>query len=99
MDKSLVVREHREDQGGRYRLLEVIRQFAVERLFESGEERTIRHRHLTYFLGLAEEAAPELRSPSQIEWLNRLERDFDNLRAAGAWLGLNQDMRKRACGW
>ena len=87
IDKSLVVREHREDrgEGGRYRLLEVIRQFATERLFESGEERTIRNRHLTYFLGLAEGVASELRGPHQVEWLNRLERDYDNLRAAGAW--------------
>ena len=87
VDKSLVVRVHREDRGGRghYRLLEVIRQFAWDRLLESGEERVIRYRHLTYFLGLAEEAAPELRGPHQVEWLNHLERDFDNLRAAGEW--------------
>jgi predicted ATPase/DNA-binding CsgD family transcriptional regulator len=87
VDKSLVVRGHREDLGGRgrYRLLEVIRQFAWDRLLELEEERVIRYRHLTYFLCLAEEAAPELRGPHQVEWLNRLERDFDNLRAAGAW--------------
>jgi predicted ATPase/DNA-binding CsgD family transcriptional regulator len=87
IDKSLVVREHREDRGGRghYRLLEVIRQFAKDRLLESGVEGAIRRRHLTYFLGLAEEAAPELRGAHQVEWLNRLERDYDNLRAAGEW--------------
>jgi predicted ATPase/DNA-binding CsgD family transcriptional regulator len=87
IDKSLVVREHREDQGGRgrYRLLEVIRQFAKDRLLESGVEGAIRRRHLTYFLGLAEEAGSELRGPQQVEWLNRLERDYDNLRAAGQW--------------
>ena len=82
-----MVREHREDRGGRgrYRLLEVIRQFAKDRLLESGVEGAIRRRHLTYFLGLAEEAASELRGPHQVEWLNRLERDYDNLRAAGEW--------------
>ena len=87
IDKSLVVREHREDRGGRgrYRLLEVIRQFAKDRLLESGVEGAIRRRHLTYFLGLAEVAAPELRGPHQVEWLNHLERDYDNLRAAGEW--------------
>ena len=87
IDKSLVVRERREDRGGRgrYRLLEVIRQFAKDRLLESGVEGAIRRRHLTYFLGLAEEAAPELRGPHQVEWLNHLERDYDNLRAAGEW--------------
>ena len=87
IDKSLVVREHRDDRGGRgrYRLLEVIRQFAKDRLLESGVGETVRRRHLAYFLGLAEEAAPELRGPHQVEWLNRLERDFDNLRAAGEW--------------
>jgi predicted ATPase/DNA-binding CsgD family transcriptional regulator len=87
IDKSLVVREHREDRGGRgrYRLLEVIRQFATDRLLESGVEGATRRRHLTYFLGLAEEAASELRGPRQVEWLNRLERDYDNLRAAGRW--------------
>ena len=100
IDKSLVVREHREDRGGRgrYRLLEVIRQFATDRLLESGVEGAIRRRHLTYFLGLAEEAASELRGPHQVEWLNRLERDYDNLRAAGNGPRPSRDTRKRACG-
>ena len=87
VEKSLVVREHGGDRGGRgrYRLLEVIRQFATDRLLESGVETVIRRRHLTHFLSLAEEAASELRGPRQVEWLNRLERDYDNLRAAGTW--------------
>ena len=87
VEKSLVVREFGDDRGGRgrYRLLEVIRQFATDRLLESGVETVIRRCHLTHFLSLAEEAASELRGPRQVEWLDRLERDYDNLRAAGTW--------------
>ena len=70
----------------RYRLLEPIRQYALERLAETGEEDRARARHAAYFLALAEQAGPELRRADQARWLDRLERERDNLRTALDWL-------------
>jgi non-specific serine/threonine protein kinase len=82
--KSLVaVKEERGE--ARYRLLETIRQYARSRLLESGEESVLRGRHRDWFLSLAERAEPELRGPDQGMWLDRLELEHDNLRAALAW--------------
>jgi non-specific serine/threonine protein kinase len=86
VDKSLVeVEAPSEATEGRFRLLETIRQYAREQLLAAGEAEPVRDRHLDYFLRLAEEAEPKLRGPEQSAWLERLERDHDNLRAALAW--------------
>jgi predicted ATPase len=84
VDKSLVLAE---DAGGeaRYRLLETIRAYARERLIESGDEPTLRRAHARYFLALAESADRELRGRGQRAWLDRLEREHDDLRAALRW--------------
>ncbi|MGH2404262.1 MAG: tetratricopeptide repeat protein, partial [bacterium] len=83
-DKSLVITE--EVVGDvRYRLLETIRAYSRERLVESGEADAVRQRHLEWHLDLAERAEPELRGPEQITWLDRLEMEHDNLRAALDW--------------
>src|SRR5258705_7079944 len=83
-DKNLVLAD--EKQGTtRYRMLETVRQYAQDRLRESGEEAQWRNRHLASFLGLAEEAFPELRGPSPQAWLDRLAAEHDNLRAALGW--------------
>ena len=74
----------------RYRLLETIRQYARERLTENGEVEAIRGRHLAFFLDLAERAEHEMRGPSMIEWLARIDADADNIRAAIEW-GLEAD--------
>jgi predicted ATPase/class 3 adenylate cyclase len=81
VDKSLVLYA---EQGGeaRYRLLETVRQYGRERLSEAGEAEAVRQRHRAFFLRLAEEAEPELRGPKQLVWLDRLETEHDNLRAA-----------------
>jgi predicted ATPase/DNA-binding CsgD family transcriptional regulator len=82
VDRSLVmVREN----GGqtRYRLLELVRQYARERLEESGNE--VERRHATFFMELAEEAEGKLEGPDQSRWLVSLENDHDNFRAALAW--------------
>jgi predicted ATPase/class 3 adenylate cyclase len=77
VDKSLVrIREH-----DRFWMLETIREYAAERLEESGAADELRGRHAEHFLALAEEAWPNLRG-SPKEWLDRLEREHDNLRAA-----------------
>ena len=77
VDKSLV----RVRDGDRYWMLETIREYAVERLDESGEAEKLRRRQAEHFLALAEEAEPNLKG-SPKEWLDRLEREHDNLRAA-----------------
>jgi predicted ATPase len=84
-DKSLVVVEMTRDGGVRYRLLEPVRQYALETLEKGGELGAIRHRHLEFFLALAEEAEPELLGAEQAEWIERLEVELDNLRGALSW--------------
>lgn len=79
VDKSLL-RHTRE----RFWMLETIREYATERLEESGEIDQVQRRHAERFLAFAEEAEPDLGSPG--EWLERLEREHDNLRAAFDWL-------------
>ena len=69
----------------RYTILVTIQEYARERLGEMGEETEIRNLHLAYFLDLAEKADKELRGYHQLEWLNRLNSDRNNLRAALDW--------------
>ena len=97
VEKSLVVAEESWERGARYRLLEPVRQYASEKLVESGEEDDVRRRHARFFLALAEEAEPGLRGPRQVEWLDRLEQEHDNLRAALAW-SLEEDLGPRMAG-
>ena len=85
VNKSLVSAERAPGQETRYRMLETIRQYASEKLTDSSEAHTIRNRHLDYFVEWVERAEPELHRPQQLDWLNRLEADYDNLRAAVAW--------------
>jgi non-specific serine/threonine protein kinase len=69
----------------RFSMLETIREFGREQLAASEEETAMARRHAAYFLRLAEETEPKLRGPEQVEWLDRLEREHDNFRAALAW--------------
>jgi predicted ATPase/DNA-binding SARP family transcriptional activator len=86
VEKSWVAFSYDEREGeGRYRLLETVRQYAQERLREAGEEVSARRRHLSFFLRLAEEAEKRLRGPELVTWLDRLEREHDNLHAALDW--------------
>jgi predicted ATPase/DNA-binding SARP family transcriptional activator/DNA-binding CsgD family transcriptional regulator/Flp pilus assembly protein TadD len=96
VDKSLVVAEESWERGARFRLLEPVRQYAREQLNASGEAEAIGSRHAEFFLALAEEAEPELKGPRQVEWLDRLETEHDNLRAALSWsLGRGGDVGPR----
>ena len=83
-DKSLVLAEP-TDGHTRYRLLETVRQYATERLAETGAREALRERHRDYFLALAEEAAPKLEGAEQAAWLQRLEKEYENLRASLEW--------------
>jgi len=85
--KSLLLAEQQHETETRYRLLETIRQYAGEKLVESGQTDATRRRHFAYFLGLVETAAPALRGPSALEWLDRLDAEHDNLRGALDWSG------------
>jgi non-specific serine/threonine protein kinase len=91
VDKSLVIVEQRDNV--RYQLLETIRQYAGEKLQESGNDRWSRDRHLAYFLMYAEKAEPHLFSAEQRAWATRLEIEHDNLRAALRW-SLESDQAK-----
>jgi predicted ATPase/class 3 adenylate cyclase len=85
VDKSLLRQE--EGTGGelRFVMLETIREHARERLEQSGEAETIRRAHAQYFLELAEEAEPRLTTSEQVRWLNELDDEYGNLRAALSW--------------
>jgi tetratricopeptide (TPR) repeat protein len=82
VEKSLLALEADAGDEPRYSMLETIREYAQEKLEESGEIEAIRQQHVSYFLGLAERAGPELRGPNQNVWLERLQQDHRNLCAA-----------------
>jgi predicted ATPase/DNA-binding CsgD family transcriptional regulator len=85
VDKSLLRQEAEIDGEPRLLMLETIREYGLERLAASGEEETVRQRHATFFLALAEEVEPKLQSSEQANWYSRLETEHDNLRAALHW--------------
>jgi predicted ATPase/DNA-binding CsgD family transcriptional regulator len=88
VDKSLVVAETVEASHAtslRYRLLEPVRQYAREKLEESGEEEVVRRRHVVWFLELAQEAEQGLSGAHQGTWLERLDAEHGNIRAALGW--------------
>ena len=84
-EQSLVVAETSPEGRTRYRMLEPVRQYALEKLRQGGEEDEVRRRHSGYYLALAEEAEPRIKSRDQVEWLDRLEAENDNFRAAIGW--------------
>jgi predicted ATPase/DNA-binding XRE family transcriptional regulator len=84
VEQSLVAAQL-EGDGTRYRMLEPIRQYALERLEESGVAEEARQGHAAFFLALTERAAPQLRGRRQVEWLDLLEKENDNLRNAMSW--------------
>jgi predicted ATPase/class 3 adenylate cyclase len=86
LDKSLLVREETSEEESRFVMLETIHEFAREMLQESGEAAEVSRLHAEYFLTFAEEAEPELEGPDQVAWMERLEADLDNFRAALSWL-------------
>lgn len=82
--KSLVLIQYR-DVETRYRMLEPVCQYASEKLKQNGEGTRVRTRHLEYFVTLAEQVEPNLEGAEQQSWLDLLESEHDNFRAALAW--------------
>ena len=102
VEQSLVVVQPRNAHCEvRYGMLEPVRQYALERLEQSGDAVDAHRKHAEYFLGLAERADPELHGAHEAEWLERLEREHDNFRAAFSWaLSATGDARIAArLGW
>jgi predicted ATPase/DNA-binding CsgD family transcriptional regulator len=93
VEQSLV---QRADDGDvpRFTLLETIRDFARERLEASGEAEAVQEAHAAHFLALAEEAEPHLRGPEQYAWLDRLDAEHTNLRAALSWYQDRRDIER-----
>ena len=85
VEKSLLRQEEGPTGEPRFVMLETVHEYAREKLQESGEADEIKRTHAEYFLALAEEAEPKLRGPEQLEWLEKLEAEHDNMRAALGW--------------
>ena len=91
-DQSLLRRLPDFDEP-RFLMLQTIRDFATERLEETGEAHLIRDRHVKAFIALAQQAQPHLFGPRRKEWLDRLEEDHDNFRTALDWTAASGDPR------
>ena len=85
LDKSLLREVEGLSDEPRFVMLELLREFGLDQLEASGEGETTRHRHADFFLSLAERAELKLESMDQLEWINRMEQEHDNLRAALEW--------------
>ncbi len=87
VDESLVRRTELDGGELRFSMLETIREFAVARLaaVDAGERENVRRRHAEFFRDLAEEAQPFLTRENQMTWLDTLDHETDNMRAALDW--------------
>ncbi len=102
VDRSLL--QVADPGAPRYRMLETLREYGVEKLEEAGELDATRTAHARHFAALAEEADPHLRGPEQLEWLALLFAERDNLTAGLRWLAASGDARRAlrtaiAMGW
>jgi predicted ATPase/DNA-binding CsgD family transcriptional regulator len=83
--RSMLQKATVADGGTRYLMLESLREFGLDKLVRSGEEEEARLAHGEWIIALAEEAGPNLAGPRQAAWLNRLDDEMENIRAALAW--------------
>jgi predicted ATPase/DNA-binding winged helix-turn-helix (wHTH) protein len=99
VDKNLVPRVDRTEAEPRFAMLETIREYALERLTDSGEQPAARRAHAAYCLVLAEEGNPELSSADRARWLTQCDAEIDNFRSALDWLfqTLDLDWGLRLC--
>jgi predicted ATPase/DNA-binding XRE family transcriptional regulator len=91
LDHSLL--RHTGEVAGepRYGMLETIREYALEQLAASGEQEDTERAHAGHYLAIAEAAEPALRGPEQAAWMEWLEAEVDNLRAALGWAGASEE--------
>src|SRR5205823_9302236 len=85
LDKNMLKREEEAGGESRFTMLEMLRDYSLERLQASGEEEGIRGLHAEYYLALALAADVKLRGAEQLVWLDRLEQEHDNLLAVLHW--------------
>jgi len=85
VDKSIVSVEREQGSETRYRLLEIVRQYAREKLHDAGESKNLRDRHLAYFATLTDQAYPHIHGAGRLEWTRKLKQEYDNLREALDW--------------
>src|SRR5204863_5570405 len=85
VDESLLRQSEQAEGEPRFGMLETIREYELERLTEAAELDVMRAAHVAHFLSLAEVAAPRLEGVDQACWLDRLESEHPNLRAALSW--------------
>jgi predicted ATPase/transcriptional regulator with XRE-family HTH domain len=85
LDKSLIRQSFDESGEPRFSMLATIREYALEQLAARADAMQVYQRHTICYLALAEAAEPELTGAQQAEWLESLEREHDNLRAALEW--------------
>jgi predicted ATPase/DNA-binding XRE family transcriptional regulator len=92
LDHNLLQRVEDSDARPRLRMLETIREYGLALLVGSGEADAIRDAHAAHYLALAEAAELGMQGAEQVVWLNRLEAEHDNLRAALHWLPTRQNI-------
>ena len=85
LDKSLLREVEGISDEPRFVMLELLREFGSDQLKTSDEQEITRDRHTRFFLALAERAESKLESADQLDWINRMEQEHDNLRAALEW--------------
>jgi predicted ATPase/class 3 adenylate cyclase len=98
VDKSIVIAERGPNKEVRYHLLETVRQYARQRLFESGVSQAVHDRHLQYYLQLAETIEPQLKTSLALERLAVLSQEAANFRAALSWALESEETANIAAG-
>lgn len=91
VDKSLLHKYETASGETRFGMLETLREFGLEQLEASGEEAAVRRRHADHFVAYAEHTEPEIQGPDQLRWLERLDQEHGNFRAALRWLDVEQE--------
>ena len=85
IEHNLLTARDLPEEDSRFQMLEVVREFALEALKESGKKDDVDRLHAEYYCELGEKAEPQLQAAQSADWLNRLENDHDNLRATLQW--------------
>jgi predicted ATPase/DNA-binding winged helix-turn-helix (wHTH) protein len=85
VDKSLLTPYEQKGDESRFRMLTVVREFVLEKLAESSEATQIKRQHAAFYTVFSETAEPQLKLISAAKWVRKVEREYENLRAAIEW--------------